>query len=396
MIKIRKRLRKKAQSSSLPEVFMEISDSCHLVRFKTGVFVSPKDFDEEKGYLCDSFRNIAARHRFYRLETVLMTLKKECESGKIIFTPLELKKRYSQLLAKPSLFKLFEKNIREKRKIGKTATADAYQATYSCLSRLLNNRDITLEHITKNKVELWQELLLAKGLSHNTLVFYLRNLRTILLTAPNSSKFRKIFDNISFKQQKTEKRALSLKDMELLLCAEVSSYERLQYAKDLFTLSFLLRGMPMIDLAYLGKSCLSDEVIAYRRHKTGTLLRVRVLPEAKRLIKRYESSKSSPYLLNILKEKSNLEDSFREYRSFLRKYNKSLYDLGVYAGLRIRLSSYVSRHTWATQAKETGASISLISESLGHSSEKVTYSYLKEFDLSALNQLNSEVCSRYF
>ena len=44
-------------------------------------------------------------------------------------------------------------------------------------------------------------------------------------------------------------------------------------------------------------------------------------------------------------------------------------------------------------AKESGASIVVISECLGHTSEKTTRIYLRELDRSILDTLNSNVAS---
>ena len=52
---------------------------------------------------------------------------------------------------------------------------------------------------------------------------------------------------------------------------------------------------------------------------------------------------------------------------------------------------YISRHTWATLARDYGAPISVISAGLGHTSEEMTRVYLKDFDVSMLNQVNSIV-----
>jgi integrase len=52
---------------------------------------------------------------------------------------------------------------------------------------------------------------------------------------------------------------------------------------------------------------------------------------------------------------------------------------------------YISRHTWATLARDYGAPISVISAGLGHTSEEMTRVYLKDFDVFMLNQVNSIV-----
>jgi hypothetical protein len=56
--------------------------------------------------------------------------------------------------------------------------------------------------------------------------------------------------------------------------------------------------------------------------------------------------------------------------------------------LRTRLSSYVARHSWATLAYREHIPVAVISESLGHASEKLTYHYLAGFDNRTLRDAN--------
>ena len=63
--------------------------------------------------------------------------------------------------------------------------------------------------------------------------------------------------------------------------------QSLRKAQEFFILMFLLRGLPFVDLAYLRKSDLCDNVITYRRRKTGRTLSVTLTAEAMVLVKRY-------------------------------------------------------------------------------------------------------------
>ena len=88
------------------------------------------------------------------------------------------------------------------------------------------------------------------------------------------------------------------------------------------------------------------------RHKTGTLLTVEIPPAAMNLIKRYQNTDSnSPYLLPILSGNRKSEEEYAEYQHALRKLNYDLKQLAVYCGIKLNVSSYTSRHTWATLAK---------------------------------------------
>ena len=50
------------------------------------------------------------------------------------------------------------------------------------------------------------------------------------------------------------------------------------------------------------------------------------------------------------------------------------------------MSSHVARHSYATVLKRAGVSTSIISESLGHSSEKITQVYLDSFNNEQINE----------
>ena len=72
-------------------------------------------------------------------------------------------------------------------------------------------------------------------------------------------------------------------------------------------------------------------------------------PCAQVIIRKYEQyTQNSPYLLLIINPA--LPDKYKQYQSALRLYNKRLTPLSNLLGLKIRLTSYVARHSWATAA----------------------------------------------
>ena len=100
---------------------------------------------------------------------------------------------------------------------------------------------------------------------------------------------------------------------------------------------------------------------------------------------------ASPYLFSLIASKEGTEEAYREYQLALRYFNSQLVILKGVLGLTADLSSYTARHTWATLARDSGASLSAISVGLGHSSETVTAIYLKELDIDVLRKVNQKV-----
>lgn len=50
------------------------------------------------------------------------------------------------------------------------------------------------------------------------------------------------------------------------------------------------------------------------------------------------------------------------------------------------LTTYVFRHAWASEAYHRGVPIAIISQALGHTSEKTTRIYLSAFDLDKMTE----------
>ena len=55
-------------------------------------------------------------------------------------------------------------------------------------------------------------------------------------------------------------------------------------------------------------------------------------------------------------------------------------------GLKIPLTTYVARHTWASVALHMNIPVATISEGMGHNSYKTTQIYLESIDVATINE----------
>jgi site-specific recombinase XerD len=69
-------------------------------------------------------------------------------------------------------------------------------------------------------------------------------------------------------------------------------------------------------------------------------------------------------------------------------FNKYLTKIGEELKISTPLTSYVSRHSYATIGKKMGVSMAALSESLGHSELKTTQIYLDSFENEYLDDVN--------
>ena len=155
-------------------------------------------------------------------------------------------------------------------------------------------------------------------------------------------------------------------------------------------MSFFLRGMSFIDMAFLKKSDLKCGYLTYRRRKTGQQLVIAWTKEMQMLLDKYPENRSD-YLLPIIRNPGTNERC--TYRNVGYNINHNLKRIAGMVGIAIPLTLYVARHCWASAAKAKGIPISVISEGMGHDSETTTQIYLASLDTSVVDRANSLILS---
>lgn len=246
----------------------------------------------------------------------------------------------------------------------------------------------------------FEQYLTNKQLSMNTISTYMRMLRAVYNRALRMHIVCYkvgLFDHIYTGTCADVKRALSSVDMARTLSSPLLNDE-LKETRMWFSLLFLLRGMPFADLARLRKCDYHEGVISYCRQKTGQRLVVIVPSEAKPLLRACADLRpESPYLLSILSDcdipEPGSDKEYSRYQQVLRGFNHRLGQLSGVLRLGCKLSSYTARHTWATLAYHKKCPVGVISNALGHSSIKVTETYLKPFEAAELDKTNRMIIS---
>lgn len=157
-------------------------------------------------------------------------------------------------------------------------------------------------------------------------------------------------------------------------------------ARNMFMMSFYLRGMSFIDMAFLKKSDLKNGYLTYRRRKTGQRLIIKWTAEMQTILAKYPEYKSD-YLLPIIKALDTNERSV--YRNVGYNINLRLKTIAEILSINMPLTMYVARHSWASAAKAKGIPVSVISEEMGPDSESTTQIYLASLDASVVDSANS-------
>lgn len=298
-----------------------------------------------------------------------------------------IKSRRTSFTNKKSLFLFMQVNIAGLQRSGKVRTSETYMTALSSFQRFMGGKDILLNNVDSELMMGYETYLKTHGVSMNTISFYMRILRAVYNRAVERGmvKQRDPFKYVYTGVYKTVKRAVPLKTIRQIKELDLEMFPSLSFARDLFLFSFYTRGMSFIDMAYLQKSDLSNGILSYRRKKTGQLLSIKWEKCMQDLIDKYPENTSS-YLLPIIRSEEN---DRRQYKNAICLVNRKLKEIGEMSGLSHPLTMYVARHSWASSAKDKHIPIAVISEGMGHNSEKTTSIYLASLDGAIIDKANN-------
>ena len=231
------------------------------------------------------------------------------------------------------------------RRIGKVRLSETYTSSVNSFMRFRGeNGDIPMTEMNSDLMKEYEHYLLDEcGLNPNTGSFYMRNLRAL--------------------------------------------YNRLQpalaQARDYFLLCFYLRGISFVDLSQLKTADIQNGYLRYRRQKTGQQLEIKWERQMQEIVRRHHRE-GSPYLLPLLDGVSgdprrhyHSGDPRRHYQNALQRVNAHLKKIGEMVNSPVALTTYTARHGWASMARRMDVPLPVISEAMGHDSEKTTRIYLR-------------------
>ncbi|MFP5122092.1 MULTISPECIES: site-specific integrase [Bacteroides] len=313
------------------------------------------------------------------------------ESEKREYTVKDVLSYYNEGQQVKYLYKFFEYEIARLHTNGKICTSNSYQWTLNSLRKNFSERDILFANMTQGMIVEYCDKLKANGVSDNTVNYYIHNLHAIYNKALNKGvkcASNSPFYSLHLKQVKTAKRALNCDEMRQIVKTDLTDKPHFALARDVFMFSFYTRGMSFVDIVKLKHEDIKEGIISYKRSKTGRPLQVEVTEQIQKIMDRYSSD--SIYVFGMI-EGDTPYNLYKSYKNAYVRLNRNLKQIAQQLSLGVNLTSYVARHSWANIAKQKGIPIAIISEGMGHSSERLTRIYLKDFDSSVIDDANKLV-----
>ena len=266
--------------------------------------------------------------------------------------------------SKGSLFNYFEVTIPKLS----DGNSRPYKSTLNALRDY--SEDIDISEIDYSFIKGFDEFLDKKGMSINGKSVYLRTFRALHNRAAKEFDIESYpWRKISISTERVIPRRIRIEDLKKIWNAEGKE-------RDLFMLSFFLCGMNMVDLCF-NEWKIKDGRFEVKRKKVtrgSAFVSIKIEPEMNRLI-----------------EELPKYENYSSYKTFLKRHNHRLKQLGERLNIDEPLTSYVARYSWANFAKELGYSQDIIGEMMGHSKKGVTSLYLLESDFNLRDTINRKI-----
>ncbi len=282
-----------------------------------------------------------------------------------------------------------EEMIKEKTNMGHVRTAETYQTALNSFNRFCDGHPVLLSQITPSYMSNYEAYLKNAGICMNTISYYMRKLKTVYRRAvfnglvPNMHPFSHVYTGVA----KTQKRAICLDEIRKIKTIEPIDNNEC-FARDLFLFSFYTHGMAFVDMAYLRRKDICNGILHYSRRKTGQTISIKWDKHMQAIVDAHPSTHPT-YILPIIKKEVGNERNQLRYIQYL--VNQSLKTMGKRLNLPCALTMYVARHSWASIAKSINIPTSIISEAMGHTSERMTTIYLKSLDESRVHVENQKI-----
>jgi len=393
------------------------------VYLKTEFYVGEKQIDKEYN-LKDRFLIRLINKKIDQYEDIII---KKLGNNLDKYTAAELKE-FLIKSTKPGSddsidFIAFSRTHIEKIKPKQKSRASVLQRTLNSFIDYFGRDKIAISEITSKILQEYQVYLLnprtivrlnqyGKKITYNKPACisagvhdYMGNIRTLFNAAKkefnddDKGEMRIIhnpFTNYEIPPKKnTQHRNLDIKTVSsIIYCRDMAvsgshGTNRANLARDVFALSFFLVGMNTVDLYKVNEY--KEGRINYNRSKTedrrddGALISIKVEPEALPFINKY-LDKTGQRVFCFYQMYSTMEN-------FNLAINKGLKQIATELKLTDQLSSYYSRHSWATIARNNcGISKDDVHMALNHVDEdmKITDIYIAK-DWSIIDNANRKV-----
>lgn len=282
---------------------------------------------------------------------------------------------------------------------GKIGNSIAYADCRRALSRFLGNEftNLTFPTIDVSFLRKLEGYLLGTGLKESSVSVYMRTLRAVFNRAIQDKLVKK--DLYPFDDYKISKlnvqphhRALDKSKLKLILKLKLDATDTRFHSHNYFVFSYYCWGINLIDIGLLKWKNIQNNRLVYIRSKTGKLYNIPILEPAQHIVDFYKNYQqhvgADDYVFPILNKEVHITPLQIKYRTqkINKRTNKDLQAIANQLGIEEKITTYVARHSFATNLRDLDVSTSKIQHMMGHASERTTQGYLDSFKNNELDE----------
>jgi integrase len=333
-------------------------------------------------------RNDPRNTTLKNIERSIDDYKKELKDKGKTFTLPGLEKAVFILADTSSFNGLIDAQIKELEDTDRYSYAYIFKDARNAVNRFTKDKDLPLSEIDRKWLERFDWHLQQRSCTKNTRSVYMRNIRRIINIGIekgilNASQYPFGKNGFKIGSSVAKKRAIAKEHMLAIINTEVP--DEMRNSQNYFALSYLGGGVNFKDMAlWRWDANVNNNRIVFARSKTQR--KDNQQPHSIALSGRIaeilsEYTYTPGYVLPVIFS-TNQKTIGHQIKGVLKRTNKDLKEIARMVGVPNpdQITFYTARHTFATVLKDSGHSVEMIKELLGHEDIKTTQIYLGSFD----------------
>lgn len=400
-IKLTLDTRRKKKDGTYP-IILRLSHLRKTTSIRIGESVPLNSWDENSERIKKSYGDSMTVKRLnnkllkekVRVNNVIDKLNEKEELNYLSVT--QLKNKITKKVTVKSFFEYSNTIIDELNKVERYGNANSYNAVTKILKKFNNNHDLKFNEVNYEFLKKFEKYHYSRGNSTNGLAVYMKTIRAIYNKAIKDgiiSKEAYPFNNYRIKTVPTEKRAIDIKSIKSIMELELNENDTLFHYRNYFLASYMLYGVSFIDMAFLKLENIVDNRVKFFRRKTSKPYDIKITPQLKEILVYYIKDKTKQDFIFPIITRDTYELQYKDVLWARKRYNKGLKAIAEKCNIDQRLTSYVSRHSFATQAMLQDVPLQAISAMLGHNRLSTTQIYLKSLPNEILDGYNQNLVS---
>jgi len=309
------------------------------------------------------------------------------------------------------LFVWMKRLAKEMREEGRISTAVTYECALKSFTAFIGRDSLLLKEFTTDFLKKYEDWMIKKENSNTTIGIYLRATRVAYIKAQKKGLIP--IENYPFGKRSDEKfqiptgtnvkKALTIKQVGDIANYKAKKGTQVRRNRDYWLFCYLANGMNVKDMANLKYKNIDQDKLTFIREKTRRetssnpkIITVVITPMVDRIIKEWGNKPVEPdsYIFPILEPGATPDRQYKLIQQATKMINEHIKFVATKVKIKEKVTSYVSRHSFATVLKRSGVSTEFIKESLGHSNLSTTEKYLAGFE-DKEQRKNAEILTQF-